>query len=284
MSELDGIIFHGGIGSIFLAVGILAYLRGDYETAFWYALIVVGNYGMLRGGAMTANQNPIFYDEEAAIAFWTKAAFPAGMVCAYCGSDNVGRTSKCTTAKAVWCHNCEKQFNVFAGTGFDGMQIKVHRLLIYISLALHYGDDLASSFIRREVGTSWGTVEEVRRRTLAMDAALRDRLARLMGRLPVYQPCRLPVKAQMGARLGVGRDQSGATQIDNLPAFTGQRRSFNAELTRLRAIADDRERKAGLAMLLAALQVKPRLDFAGQIIDMTAAGGKPPYRGAAGEL
>ena len=73
---------------------------------------------------MTADlTNPVFTNEEAAMAHLEASRWPDGAFCGYCGSTNVTRMGGRTQAGYFNCNDCRQKFTARVGTVLERSKV-----------------------------------------------------------------------------------------------------------------------------------------------------------------
>ena len=65
--------------------------------------------------------NPIFHDEDKAVAHLEASRWPDGPFCPYCGSLNVHRMAGKTQAGMFLCNDCRDKFTARVGSGHGAL-------------------------------------------------------------------------------------------------------------------------------------------------------------------
>jgi transposase-like protein len=69
--------------------------------------------------------NPIFHDEDKAIAHLEASRWPQGPFCPHCGSFNVHRMAGKTQAGMFLCNDCRDKFTARIGSAMERSHIPV---------------------------------------------------------------------------------------------------------------------------------------------------------------
>lgn len=99
--------------------------------------------------------NPIFHDEDKAIAHLEASRWPNGPVCPFCQSKNVHRMGGKTQAGMFLCNDCRDKFTARVGSVMERSHIPVHKWLLAIHLMSASKKGVSSKQLERMLGISY---------------------------------------------------------------------------------------------------------------------------------
>src|SRR5579872_1061872 len=99
--------------------------------------------------------NPIFTNEEAAIAYMEKDRWPNEVTCPLCGADTVHKMGGETQAGMFVCYACKGKFTVRTGTVFERSHIPLHKWLLAIELMASSKKGIAAHQLHRMLGITY---------------------------------------------------------------------------------------------------------------------------------
>jgi transposase-like protein len=117
---------------------------------------------------MTADlTNPIFNNEEVALAHIEASRWPDGPFCPHCGSFNVHRMGGKTQAGMFICRDCRDKFTVRVGTVFERSHIPLHKWLLAMHLMAASKKGISAHQLWRMLGfgsyrTAWFMAHRIR--------------------------------------------------------------------------------------------------------------------------
>ena len=107
---------------------------------------------------MTADlTNPVFTNEEAAMAHLEASRWPDGAFCGYCGSTNVTRMGGRTQAGYFNCNDCRQKFTARVGTVLERSKVPVHKWLLAIHLLTSSKKGMSAHQLHRMLGVTYKT-------------------------------------------------------------------------------------------------------------------------------
>jgi transposase-like protein len=107
---------------------------------------------------MTADlTNPVFTNEEAALAHLEASRWPNGAFCGYCGSTNVTRMKGKTQAGYFMCNDCRQKFTARVGTVLERSHVPVHKWLLAIHLLTASKKGMSAHQLHRMLGVTYKT-------------------------------------------------------------------------------------------------------------------------------
>jgi transposase-like protein len=107
---------------------------------------------------MTADfENPVFTNEEAAMAALEASRWPEGPYCAHCGSFNVHRMAGKTQAGMFMCRDCRGKFTARVGSVMERSHIPVHKWLYAIHLLTSSKKGISTHQLHRTLGVTYKT-------------------------------------------------------------------------------------------------------------------------------
>jgi len=89
-----------------------------------------------------------FYDEKAAVSFFTKKRWQKNIVCPYCRGEIIYRVSGSQPYK---CRNCKRKFTEKTGTIMEGSHLPIHTWLLAMHLMEASRSDLSSVALAHEL-------------------------------------------------------------------------------------------------------------------------------------
>ena len=102
--------------------------------------------------------NPVFTDEEAAMAHLEASRWPNGEVnCPHCGSLNVHRMAGKTQAGMFLCNDCRDKFTARVGTVMGRSHVPVHKWLLAIHLLTSSKKGMSAHQLHRMLGVTYKT-------------------------------------------------------------------------------------------------------------------------------
>lgn len=99
--------------------------------------------------------NPIFHDEDKALAHLEASRWPYGPFCPYCGSLNVHRMAGTTQAGMFLCNDCRDKFTERVGSVMERSHIPVHKWLLAMHLMAASKKGMSSKQLQRMLGVSY---------------------------------------------------------------------------------------------------------------------------------
>lgn len=100
--------------------------------------------------------NPIFHDEDKAIAHLEASRWPNGRVtCPSCNSENVHRMGGKTQTGMFLCNGCREKFSARVGSVMERSHIPVHKWLLAIHLMAASKKGMSAKQIERMLGISY---------------------------------------------------------------------------------------------------------------------------------
>jgi len=99
--------------------------------------------------------DPIFHDEEKAMARLEKSRWPDGVHCGYCGSTNVHRMAGRTQAGYFMCNDCRQKFTARVGSVMERSHIPVHKWLLAMHLMAASKKGMSSKQLERMLDVSY---------------------------------------------------------------------------------------------------------------------------------
>jgi transposase-like protein len=104
---------------------------------------------------MSDISNPIFHDEDKALAHLEASRWPNGPACPYCQSTNVTRMGGKTQAGMFMCNGCRDKFSARVGSVMERSHIPVHKWLLAIHLMSASKKGVSSKQLERMLGISY---------------------------------------------------------------------------------------------------------------------------------
>lgn len=102
--------------------------------------------------------NPVFTNEEAAMAHLEASRWPNGEVnCPHCGSLNVRRMGGKTQAGMFLCNGCRDKFTARSGSVMERSHVPVHKWLVAIHLLTSSKKGMSSHQLHRMLGVTYKT-------------------------------------------------------------------------------------------------------------------------------
>ncbi len=131
---------------------------------------------------MTALNDPIFHDEDAARAHFEALRWPYGRICPHCGTiDNSTLLNSGarggTTRKGLYkCKDCRKPFSATMGTIYESSHIPLHKWLLATHLMCSSKKGISALQLQRnlEIGsyrTAWFMAHRIREAMLSNDTS-----------------------------------------------------------------------------------------------------------------
>ncbi len=99
--------------------------------------------------------DPIFHDEEEAMAHLEKSRWPNGPFCPHCGSLNVHRMAGVTQAGMFLCNDCRDKFTARVGSVMERSHIPVHKWLLAMHLMAASKKGMSSKQLQRMLAISY---------------------------------------------------------------------------------------------------------------------------------
>lgn len=99
--------------------------------------------------------NPIFHDEDKALAHLEASRWPNGAFCPYCGSLNVHRMAGATQAGMFLCNDCRDKFTARVGSVMERSHIPIHKWLLAMHLMAASKKGMSSKQLERMLGVSY---------------------------------------------------------------------------------------------------------------------------------
>jgi|SRR5918993_410865 transposase-like protein len=113
---------------------------------------------------MMDGKDPVFRSEDAAIRYLESIRWPHGVQCPACESLNILRMSRSPQPGEHMCRDCRRQFNVKAGTLFEGTRTPLHKWLhvFYVARFMGNGRDGENAHkLHRYLGLTYKTVRRM---------------------------------------------------------------------------------------------------------------------------
>ena len=104
-------------------------------------------------------ENPVFTDEEAALAYLEAQRWPDGPVCPHCGErERVTRLQgKSHRAGLYQCNNCKGHFSALIGTLFERSHVPLHKWLLAFHLMGSSKKGMSAHQLHRMLGVTYKT-------------------------------------------------------------------------------------------------------------------------------
>lgn len=99
--------------------------------------------------------NPIFHDEDKAVAHLEASRWPDGPFCPYCGSTKVTRMAGKTQAGYFLCNDCRDKFTARVGSVMERSHIPVHKWLLAMHLIAASKKGMSSKQLERMLNVSY---------------------------------------------------------------------------------------------------------------------------------
>lgn len=99
--------------------------------------------------------NPIFHDEETALAHLEASRWPDGPFCPHCGSTNVRRMAGETQAGMFLCNDCRDKFTARVGSVMERSHIPIHKWLLAMHLMAASKKGMSSKQLQRMLGITY---------------------------------------------------------------------------------------------------------------------------------
>ena len=99
--------------------------------------------------------NPIFTNEEAAVAHLESSRWAAGLICPLCGSDKAKKMGGQTQAGMFLCGDCRGKFTVRTGTVFERSHIPLHKWLLATHLMASSKKGISAHQLHRMLGITY---------------------------------------------------------------------------------------------------------------------------------
>ncbi|HMI95008.1 MAG TPA: IS1595 family transposase [Micropepsaceae bacterium] len=99
--------------------------------------------------------NPIFTNEEKAIAHMEADRWPNGVICPLCGVDTVTKMGGKTQAGMFMCNGCRGKFTVRTGTIFERSHIPLHKWLLATHLMASSKKGISAHQLHRMLGITY---------------------------------------------------------------------------------------------------------------------------------
>ena len=99
--------------------------------------------------------NPIFHDEDKAIAHLEASRWPRGPFCPYCKSKNVHRMAGKTQTGMFLCNDCREKFTARVGSVMERSHIPVHKWHLAMHLMAASKKGMSSKQLQRMLGVSY---------------------------------------------------------------------------------------------------------------------------------
>jgi transposase-like protein len=99
--------------------------------------------------------NPIFTDEDKAIAHMEADRWPDGVNCPHCGSLDVHKMAGKTQAGMFLCNDCRDKFTVRTGTVFERSHIPLHKWLLATHLIAASKKGMSALQLSRMLGITY---------------------------------------------------------------------------------------------------------------------------------
>jgi transposase-like protein len=122
--------------------------------------------------------DPIFHDEEKAMAHLERSRWPHGPFCPYCGSVNVHRMAGRTQAGYFLCNDCRQKFTARVGSVMERSHIPVHKWLLAMHLMAASKKGMSSKQIERMLKVSYKSAWFL---TMRIREAMRDKYSSPIG-------------------------------------------------------------------------------------------------------
>jgi transposase-like protein len=101
--------------------------------------------------------NPIFHDEEKAIAHLETSRWPHGPFCPHCKSKNVHRMAGKTQSGMFLCNDCREKFTARVGSVMERSHIPVHKWLLAMHLMAASKKGMSSKQLQRMLNVTYKT-------------------------------------------------------------------------------------------------------------------------------
>jgi transposase-like protein len=101
--------------------------------------------------------NPVFTNEEAAVAHLEASRWPDGAFCPHCGSFNVHRMKGKTQAGMFLCNDCRDKFTARVGSVMERSHVPVHKWLLAIHLLTSSKKGMSAHQLHRMLGVTYKT-------------------------------------------------------------------------------------------------------------------------------
>jgi transposase-like protein len=99
--------------------------------------------------------NPIFTNEEAAVAHLEAGRWASGVICPLCGSDTPKKMGGQTQAGMFLCGDCRGKFTVRTGTVFERSHIPLHKWLLATHLMASSKKGISAHQLHRMLGITY---------------------------------------------------------------------------------------------------------------------------------
>lgn len=99
--------------------------------------------------------NPIFHDEDKAVAHLEASRWPHGPFCPHCGSTNVHRMEGKTQAGYFLCNDCRDKFTARVGSVMERSHIPIHKWLLAMHLIAASKKGISSKQLERMLNVSY---------------------------------------------------------------------------------------------------------------------------------
>src|SRR5215471_19260153 len=99
--------------------------------------------------------NPIFTNEEAAIAHMERDRWGTEPHCSHCGADNVHKMAGKTQAGMWMCNACRDKFTVRTGTVFERSHIPLHKWLLATHRMASSKEGISARQLHRMLGITY---------------------------------------------------------------------------------------------------------------------------------
>lgn len=106
---------------------------------------------------MTNITDPIFHNEEAALAHIEASRWADGVYCPHCGSTNVHRMGGKTQAGMHLCNDCRDKFTVRTGSVMERSHVPLHKWLLATHLLASSKKGISAHQIGRMLGVTYKT-------------------------------------------------------------------------------------------------------------------------------
>jgi transposase-like protein len=116
--------------------------------------------------------DPIFHDEDKALAHLEANRWPNGATCPHCGSDRVRKMEGKTQAGMFLCNDCRDKFTVRTGSVMERSHVPLHKWLLATHIMAASKKGMSALQMSRMIGvtykTAWFLCHRIRE---AMDGA-----------------------------------------------------------------------------------------------------------------
>src|SRR5258705_4119922 len=125
--------------------------------------------------------NPIFTNEEKAIAHMEADRWPHEVTCPLCGMDTVTKMGGKTQSGMFMCNGCRGKFTVRTGTIFERSHIPLHKWLLATHLMASSKKGISAHQLHRMLGITYKSAWFMAHRIREMMAPVAKNLSPLGG-------------------------------------------------------------------------------------------------------